>query len=625
MRGAALALTVLLLLPSASADDPDPPELISLSLAKTTYEPGDTLEVTMEWQDASGVRYVDARAKGPNDLEVNIYDCDDPGERRVVTVVCRGRIPDRAPGGEYRVHHAWAQDTVGHVANIFQDTPFTVVSPFNDTSAPTLIGVEVHVAQVETTPQGPDEDIAMHFEDALTLWADDENGLRDGSMRFVGPGGNDGVWAQCGIPADEALTCSLHVMRGSPSGEYALHDVGISDTVGYRSAWSTEPARYGSDLATAIGEIPSIFVSNNGTDATPPTLLNITFPGELYRGQEFLMYINGTDETGLMWVAAGFRTSRGNADFHVETQDCQGDWGTDIRLVCRAAFPSNYPLGLAYITSVYMADAAYNYRHYTPVEWGWHGEHKFQDDDGHDVATILVPRPVEGVIEAVDAIQNEVVPGELATIVYKVQDRVDEVTFTLANQAGDVIEATCSERAEDVLGRACDVPIPEAEGVFSLEQASATSAGNVEATTYADPVPVLAVGTSMPPSTGFTTATGGGADNKVGDQYGSKAPPPKATRPAESEPRPAEPKPTSEPAATEPSTATNGTTPPRLNASSIDVIPTPPTEQVAPIFGQPEPVPPERAEPRTLDRWNTPAPTVLWSLMALVALAARRR
>lgn len=511
-----VALMLLLAVPFSVADDPDPPVLHDLTIERTAYAPGETVAVTMEWHDASGVAMASADIEGPNGLEVTMYDCGDPAKKRIAVVVCRGKLPERAPGGDYRVKHAWATDVVGHVANVWQNVPFTVESPYTDTEPPRLTAVTVEVDEVTTDAEGP-TGTAVHVPDALRIHADDETGLADAHLSFVGPGGNDRVWGQCertGSP----LVCSLYVMRGIPAGVYTLDRAGLADTVGYRATWDTDPDTPWLDLEAAVGELPSVRVRNNHTDASPPLLTGVAFPGELHRGQEFVAYINGTDETGVEWVALGFRTSRGNADFHVQDADCEGDWGTQFRLVCRTAFPRNYPLGLAYVSTVFLSDPGHNNRHYVPVEWGWYGEHKFQDDDLHDVGTILVPRPVEGVVEAVDAIENEVVPGDVATIVYRVEDKVDEVVMTFENEDGDTLVTTCDDPTEDLLGRACDLPIPETAGVFSLKAVEAHVGDAVVEDRY--DVPLVAVGTTMPEGPQHEAATGGGSSNTVGTMLG---------------------------------------------------------------------------------------------------------
>lgn len=524
-QATAIMLAMSLLAMPVLADDPDPPELKDLRIDRVVLSPGETLYVTMEWHDASPVLYTDASATGPAGLELRDNRCPERDPERILVVTCQIRIPDRAPSGAYAVSHAWAQDEVGHVANVFTDVGFTVESPYNDTEPPVVSGVDVHVGSIEPA-------VDRRVLGAFTLAATDESGLRDGHVQFEGPGGNGALWGQCDAVVEGGLLCDLHALPDLPGGIYRATSVGASDSIGYRVHYSDDPAWFASPpLAAALPDGLEVEVISNETDVSPPTLTAVTFPGQLHRGQPFVLRINATDETGLLHNVVWFRTTRGNADYAVETIDCEGSRGPASHLECTGTFPNNYPLGQARLGAVYLSDPAHNSRHFVPVEWGYVGEHKFEDDAQHDVATVLVPRPIEGAIEAIDAVVNEVAPGEVATLVYLVKDTVDDaiesVTFILESvEDGSMIEASCPADVVGELGIECDVTVPaDANGVYRLKEAIVQREVKQETLSYgADAVPVLAVATSMPADSydgiGATDATGGSANSIGRDDTG---------------------------------------------------------------------------------------------------------
>lgn len=633
-------LVVLLLLPLGTADDPNPPQMGAFSMEGTVFRPGDLVNVTVEWTDDSGMADVYMYGRGPADLSVDGgpnpegkhgHGCSDPQEKRVVTVTCVLKVPERAPAGTYRITQVTGEDVIGHTTTHDPGLEFTVDSPYTDVDGPELLGL---IAHVDTVGLDADDGMFMSIPQAFEITATDATGLSSGGLSFIGPGGNQGVWAQCEEKlADDRLACSLHAHQDLPAGDYVLDQVFVGDIVGYHSSYTDHEGWYSRPLTPAIGEPPVVQVVSNVTDALPPRLEGITFPDRVHRGEEFHIYLNFTDEAGIVDGHLRWQTTRGNAGHGVQfspgiwhndhSVPCEGQWGIDVRLRCTVSFPSNYPLGLARLLFVYARDENYNQGHFMPIEWGWNGDARFTDDDDHDVAMILTPRPLEGVLEAIDAVINEVVPGEVAEIVYRVQDEVDEVELILDNDAGDQIEAVCAATSALELGRTCKVDVPaDAAGVFRLREANVTIDETTHQIDYADDIPLLAVSTAMPKLAYEQVASAGGlygAANNVGKHWMERQAP-KAKEPEmpkeEEDPVWAVPdEQAEEPAPLEPQ-------PVRSRNLTFEPDPVPMKKQ-APAVAYPE-----ADEPRMRDgaRTSVSTPGAGWLLtLAALALVLRRR
>lgn len=527
-----LLAATLLLAPAVAADDPDPPEFKGLSLEPGPYGPGDLVPLQLRWEDASGIDQVHASALGPADLRIHWVECEDPQDHRVAVVDCRLHLPARAPGGTYRIDHVQAQDVVGHYASVQTLATFQVVSPYDDRTGPALTGLQQDLTTLDMAAHAADGG-QVRVPEAFFLKASDDSNISYAGIDFEGPNRNSGMWGQCERQdaAGRLFVCAVHADAEIPAGAYVVRGVHVQDEIGYQSHYHYDGAIGGPfrDLRSVQPTQQRVQVLTPHVDDDAPLLTALTFPGRLHRGQPFEVRINATDATAVEDVYVHFRTTRGNAGYSVTAHaSCQGELDTDMQLVCTGRFPDNFPLGLALVDWVHVSDAGRNHGWLRPIEVGNEGgppETQFRDDDAHDVGTVLVPRPIEGVLEAVDAVVNEVLPGEVATIVYQAKDTVDDVELVLQDAVdGSQVTVDCAEAVTTLLGQECDFTVPAGEdGVLSLVSATVQTASGQQTSTYeAGQVPLLAVSREIPKAAAAPLAVGGGALNTVGSDWYSE-------------------------------------------------------------------------------------------------------
>lgn len=527
-RSLPLALAVLLALaPAAAADDPDPPTFIGITVAPGPYHPGDLVPIEVRWEDASGLAQVWGLAKGPGDLFLPGLTCADPAGDRVAAVACTLQLPERAPEGAYRVTQVTAMDVVGHTAEALVDAPFTVESPFADTEGPRLTRLTQLTSAIDLHDLVPTNGFVA-VPGAFEIEATDASALRYAGLQFTGPNGNHALWAQCDSWESGRASCTLYGDAQAPAGDFVLREAHLQDEIGYHSLYLADPWPGGNvrSLAEVGATGMVVHVASPRDDAQAPSLTDLTFPGRLHRGQPFELRLNATDANLVESAQVYFRTTRGNAGYTVwHAADCAGAPAPTRELVCRGRFPANYPLGLALVDWVIVEDDGRNMRWLRPVEAGGCCDNSFADGDRFDVGTVLVPRPVEGVLEAVDAIVNEVMPGEVATLVYHAEDAVDDVQIILEDAVDHSrIVVDCADAVQTLLGKECDFTVPaDEDGVLSLVSATVTTASGQKTTTFpAGDVPLLAVQRDIPSADDMVLAMGGGAANTVGHDWAAQ-------------------------------------------------------------------------------------------------------
>lgn len=507
MKRIAVAIAALLWLPAASgADDPDPPELRAAWLDQDTYDAGGIVRVTMEWYDASGLDVVWAVAMGPNQLNAGGPNCYPDSDAEVVEVTCELTLPERAPAGEWRINQMSAMDKVGHQATGDIPLTFTVASPYTDVLPPELTSLEAHVDRF-TVKQ--DQQQFFSISDAFTLTASDETGVRSGGIGFIGPGGNLGMSAQCEqVIAEGQLSCTVYGGAHIPNGRYYVDQLTIGDTAGYDQTYSDNDKMFrAKSLSKAIGQAPWIDLSTDGTDASPPELVGVTFPDQAYRGERFAVYINISEEENFELGILHFRTTRGNAGisgvvthmpgWESRIDECVGTWKGDIRLKCIMSFPANFPLGLSLLENVHLSDKARNQQSYSSHPSVDGQRQHFQDDDTFDTGITLLPRPINGVVNTLDAVVNEVVPEAVVEIVYEASEVVEDIIIQVVDSEGLVADLPCTLVAGKGLETVCTVTAPSTEGVYALASVTATIDGQSQ-TTIVPQTPILAVAATMP-------------------------------------------------------------------------------------------------------------------------------
>lgn len=519
---ASLVLLAVLGAPAAMADDPDPPTFKSLAVGAGDHGPGDLVPVQVRWEDASGVTNVWLNAVGPNGL-VLWTQCEDPGGERVAIVDCTVHLKDRSPRGRYLVSHVGATDAVGHRASAAVDVPFAVTSPFDDATGPTLSGVDQNLTVLDLRDVSVPVGQPVVVDDAFVITARDDSNVTYAHLDFRGPNGNQGLHAQCDSWSGHKGLCQLFADPQVPAGDYRLNGIQVNDEVGYVTQYLYRAGAHGKELADVLPTPLVLRVESPRGDDEEPIATGLSFPGSLHRGQPFELWLNATDASTVEAGHVVFRTVRGNAGYSVSHgTHCEGAPGEERRMRCVGRFPDNFPLGLAVVEHLSIEDDAGNRAMLRPVQLAGPGERSFADDEDFDVATVLAPRPVEGVLEAIDALLNEVLPGEVATLVYHTRDAVDDVVLVLADAVdGSRIEISCADAVPSPLGQECDFVVPTAEeGILSLVSATISDAQGHQASTYAPgEVPLLAVHRQMPASSPLPLARGGGAMNDVGTTW----------------------------------------------------------------------------------------------------------
>ena len=267
-----------------STVDVTPPELVSVTLSKSTLSTGEKIEVVAEAiDDVSGVEYFSVSFKGPNDIGIetqlySFYYDDNYNKVSYADGKWHGYIePDRyKPSGEYKISSIFLMDKAENRKYYYQSGSMGTIIPDNtkglsiqlintneeDVTPPEITSLTILTNQVETPS----------VVEIIGEATDDVSGVEYFSVSFKGP--NDiGIEVQLYSYyydenynkvsyGDGKFHGEIDINQYKPSGEYKISSIFLMDKAENRKYYY-QSSSMGAIIPNCIKDI-SLQVANNG-------------------------------------------------------------------------------------------------------------------------------------------------------------------------------------------------------------------------------------------------------------------------------------------------------------------------------------------------------------------------